>query len=160
MTTFLIFLHVAAAIILIGPVMVATSAFPGAAAKAQAGGEETLGRASIYHRISSTYGMISLLVPLLGAAVLAFDWDAYRSNYWFHTAIVLSVLAWGFLFGMVIPQQRKIMGSLGALNPAEADSRDVTPDFESSRVKAAAGAGIFNLLWFITLILMFLPTPA
>ena len=61
---------------------------------------------------------------------------------------------------MVIPQQRKMMGSLGALHPADADPRDIATNFDSARVKAAAGGGIFSLLWFLTLILMFLPTPA
>ena len=160
MTTFLIFLHVAAAIILIGPVMVATSAFPKAASEANTGDAQAIGRAAFLHRTSTTYGLISLLAPLLGGAVLAFDFEAYRSNYFLHTAIVLSVLAWGFLFAMVIPQQRKIVGTLGALDPAEADVRDVTTNIESARVKAAAGAGIFNLLWVLVLILMFLPSPA
>ena len=104
--------------------------------------------------------MLSLLVPLLGAVVLAFDWDTYKSNYWFHTAIVLSVIAWAILLAMVIPQQRKMMGSLGALPAADADPSDVTGNFEKSKAKATAGAGIFNLLWLLTLILMFLPSPA
>lgn len=61
---------------------------------------------------------------------------------------------------MVIPQQRKLMGSLGALEPADADPADVTGNFEKSKAQASAGAGIFNLLWFVVLILMFLPSPA
>ena len=147
MTTFLIFLHVAAAILLLGPVVVSTSMFPRQVAESRAGGEEA-------------YGMLSLLVPLLGGAVLAFDWEAYKSNYWFHTAIVLSVIAWAILLAMVIPQQRKMMGTLGALPAADADPADQTTNFEKSKAKATAGAGIFNLLWMLTLILMFLPTPA
>ena len=160
MNTFLIFLHVAAAILLLGPVVVATSMFPRQAAEAQAGGEEATGRASVLHRITKTYGMLSLLVPLLGGAVLAFDWDTYKSNYWFHTAIVLSVIAWAILLGMVIPQQRKMMGTLGALPAADADPADQTTNFEKSKAKATAGAGIFNLLWMLVLILMFLPDPS
>ena len=160
MTTFLIFLHVAAAILLLGPVVVSTSMFPRQAAESRAGGEEATGRASVLYRITKTYGMLSLLVPLLGGAVLAFDWEAYKSNFWLHTAIVLSVIAWAILLAMVIPQQRKMMGSLGALPPADADPADVTGNFEKSKAKATAGAGIFNLLWMITLILMFLPDPA
>ena len=104
--------------------------------------------------------MLSLLVPLLGGAVLASDWETYKANYWFHTAIVLSVIAWAILLGMVIPQQRKMMGTLGALPAADADPADQTTNFEKSKAKATAGAGIFNLLWMLTLILMFLPTPA
>ena len=160
MNTFFVFLHVAAAIILLGPVVVATSMFPAEAAKARSGGEESTGRASVLHKITKTYGMLSLLVPLLGGVVMAFDWDTHKSNYWLHTAIVLSVIAWGILYGMVIPQQRKMMGSLGALEPADADPSDVTGNFEKSKAQAAAGAGIFNLLWFLVLILMFIPAPA
>ena len=47
MNTFLIFLHVAAAIILIGPVMVATSAFPKAATQANTGDAQAIGRAAL-----------------------------------------------------------------------------------------------------------------
>ena len=73
---------------------------------------------------------------------------------------MLSVIAWAILLGMVIPQQRKMMGTLGALPAADADPADQTTNFEKSKAKATAGAGIFNLLWMLTLILMFLPTPA
>lgn len=160
MTIFLIFLHVVAAILLLGPVVVSTSMFPRQVAESRAGGEEATGRASVLYRITKTYGMLSLLVPLLGGAVLASDWETYKANYWFHTAIVLSVIAWAILLGMVIPQQRKMMGTLGALPAADADPADQTTNFEKSKAKATAGAGIFNLLWMLTLILMFLPTPA
>lgn len=160
MTTFLIFLHVVAAILLLGPVVVSTSMFPRQVAESRAGGEEATGRASVLYRITKTYGMLSLLVPLLGGAVLASDWETYKANYWFHTAIVLSVIAWAILLAMVIPQQRKMMGTLGALPAADADPADQTTNFEKSKAKATAGAGIFNLLWMLTLILMFLPTPA
>ena len=160
MTTFLIFLHVVAAILLLGPVVVSTSMFPRQVAESRAGGEEATGRASVLYRITKTYGMLSLLVPLLGGAVLASDWETYKANYWFHTAIVLSVIAWAILLAMVIPQQRKMMGTLGALPAADADPADQTTNFEKSKAKATAGAGIFNLLWMLTLILMFLPSPA
>lgn len=160
MNTFFIFLHVAAAIILLGPVVVATSMFPAEAAKARAGGEESTGRASVLHKITKTYGLLSVLVPLLGGVIMALDWETHKTNYWLHTAIVLAVIAWGILYFMVIPQQRKIMGSLGALDPADADPADVTSNFEKAKAQASAGAGIFNLLWFIVLILMFIPAPA
>lgn len=159
MITLFTVLHVAAAIIFIGPVVVATSMFPRAAADARVGGEEATGRASVLHRITKTYGMISAIVPLLGAALLGFDWEVHKSNYWLHTAIVLSVIAWAILLFMVIPQQRKMLGSLGALAPADADPSDVTGNFEKSKAKASAGAGIFNLLWVLVLILMYLPAP-
>lgn len=160
MTTLFIALHVVAAIVLLGPVVVSTSMFPKQAVAARGGGEEAAGRASVLHKITNTYGMLSVLVPLLGALVMASDWGTYKTNYFLHTAIILSVLAWGLLFFMVIPQQRSIMGSLGALSPAEGDASDATSNFEKAKAKATAGSGIFNLLWMITFILMFLPSPA
>lgn len=159
MTTLFTVLHVAAAIILIGPVVVATSMFPRAAAEARTGGEEATGRASVLHRITKTYGLLSVLAPLLGAALLGLDWDVHKTNFWLHTAIILSVIAWALLLFMVIPQQRKMLGSLGALPAADADPSDVTGNFEKSKAKASAGAGIFNLLWVLVLILMYLPAP-
>ncbi len=159
MTTFFLVLHVAAAIILLGPVVVSTSMFPRAAAEARNGGEEAVARASVLHSITKTYGLLSVLAPLLGGVLLSFDWDTHQSNYWLHTAIVLSVIAWAILLGMVLPQQRKMMGTLGALPPADADPSDVTSNFERSKAKASAGAGIFNLLWLLVLITMFLPAP-
>lgn len=160
MTTFFTILHVAAAILLLGPVVVATSMFPRAAAEARSGSEEATGRASVLHRISKTYGLLSALVPLLGVVLLAFDWETHKSNFWLHTAIILSVIAWALLLFMVIPQQRKMLGNLGALPAADADPVDATSDFEGSKAKANAGAGIFNLLWVIILVLMYLPAPA
>lgn len=157
MNTLFTFLHVAAAIVLLGPVVVATSMFPAEAARAKAGGEEATGRAAVLHKVSTTYGMLSALVPLLGGVVMAFDWNTYSTNYWLHTAIVLSVIAWALLFFMVIPHQRKMMASLGALDPADADPSDATGDFEKCKAKASAGAGIFNLMWVLVLVLMFLP---
>ena len=159
MNTVFVLLHVAAAILLLGPVMVAASMFPRQAAEARSGAQESVGRASVLQRLTSTYGMLSALVPLLGAVVLIFGWDVYKTNYFLHTAIILALIAWGILFFMVIPQQRKMMGSLGALDPADADPADRTGNFEKSKAKAAAGGGIFNLMWFLTLILMFLPSP-
>ncbi|AWB83809.1 DUF2269 domain-containing protein [Corynebacterium liangguodongii] len=158
MTTVLVVFHVAAAILLLGPVIVATSMFPRQAAEARKGDAYAAGRASILYRITSTYGMLSAAVPLLGAVVLIFGWEEFKTNFFLHTAIVLALIAWGVLFGMVIPQQRKMMGAINALDPAEADQSDFTSNFEGTKAKATAGAGLFNLLVMIVLILMYLPS--
>ena len=94
MNTFFVFLHVAAAIVLLGPVVVSSSMFPAEASKARAGGEESTGHASVLHKITRNYGLLSLLAPLLGGVVMAMDWEVHKSNYLLHTAIVLSVIAW------------------------------------------------------------------
>ncbi|WKD57861.1 hypothetical protein CAPI_06605 [Corynebacterium capitovis DSM 44611] len=157
MTSFFVFLHVAAAILLLGPVVVATSMFPGQAAESRGGNEEAAGRASILHTISSRYGLFSLFVPLLGAAVLISGWDVYKTNYWIHTAIVLSIIAWAVLYLVVLPQQRKLMSVLSHQGP---QGQGDASEFEGAKAKATAGAGVFNLLWIIALVLMFLPHPA
>lgn len=158
MNTLLVFLHVASAILLLGPVVVSASMFPRQAEEARNGGEEAMGRASVLYRITKTYGLLSALVPLLGGVVMFADWASYSTNYWLHSAIILSVIAWSILLAMVIPQQRKMLGTIGALAPDEADPTDVTEDFEKSKAKANAGAGVFNVLWVLVLVLMFLPT--
>lgn len=151
----LIFIHVAAAILLLGPVTVAVSAFPRQAANAKLGDAKAAATAAFHHRITNGYGLLSLAVPLVGAIIMFLDFDAYRTQWQFHTALLLSVIAWVVLLAMVIPQQRKMMGSLGALDPAEADpEKDYTANFEKSKKMATIGGGIFNLLWIIMLVLM------
>ncbi|GAB3085276.1 DUF2269 domain-containing protein [Corynebacterium aquatimens] len=167
--TVLTILHVGAAILLLGPVAVAVSMFPRAAADARnagpefdgqhgrGGGQRFVGQARLLHRISRSYGMISMLVPLIGAAVLFLDWDTYKSQGQFHASLALALIAWLLLLFVVIPQQRKLMGALGELDPSEADpEKDYTDDFEKSKKTATIAAGIFNLLWVIVLVLMFI----
>lgn len=154
--TILVFLHVAAAILLLGPVMIAVSAFPRQADDARRGDAQAAGRAQLTHRISSSYGLLSALVPLLGAAVLFLGWDSYSTQWQFHLALILGIVAWAVLLAMVIPQQKKMMGSLNLLPASDADpEHDQVKNWEGAKKKATIGAGIFNLLWIILLILMY-----
>lgn len=62
--------HVLAAVLLLGPVTVAVSQFQVQALKAHEGDTTAGGAARVFYRITQTYGMLSLLVPLVGFAIM------------------------------------------------------------------------------------------
>ena len=112
MTSFLVFLHVAAAILLIGPVCVSTSSFQTQMAKAAQGDNAALGSARVLHNITNTYGYISAIVPILGLGVFLSDISAYKSEVNFHIAILVAIIAWCLLFFVILPKQKKAMAAL------------------------------------------------
>lgn len=146
MTSFLIFLHVIAAILLIGPVCVSTSTYQTQMAKAAQGDSSALGAARVLHNITNTYGYISAIVPILGIAIFLVDLSAYKSEIQFHIAILVAIVAWCLLFFLIIPKQKK---SLAALDGGAAI------DFAGAKKSLSALGGIFNLLWIICACLMF-----
>ena len=146
MTTFLVFLHVAAAILLIGPVCVSTSSFQTQMAKAAQGEHAALGSARVLHNITNTYGYISAIVPILGLGVFLSDISAYKSEVNFHIAILVAIVAWCLLFFVIIPKQKKAMASLES---------NETFDYAAAKKPLSAFGSVFNLLWIICLILMY-----
>ena len=146
MTTFLVFLHVAAAILLIGPVCVSTSSFQTQMAKAAQGEHAALGSARVLHNITNTYGYISAIVPILGLGVFLSDISAYKSEVNFHIAILVAIVAWCLLFFVIIPKQKKAMASLES---------NETFDYAAAKKPLSAFGGVFSLLWIISLILMY-----
>ena len=157
MTTILIALHVLAAVLLIGPVTVAVSSFQTQAVKAHAGDTRAAGAATVLHKLTNVYGMLAALVPLLGVGIMMTD-SAYWSDGRFHIAITLAVIAWLILLFLIIPRQKKMMGSLGLLDAADHDPEsDVLPaeKFDKTKSQLSMFGGIFSLLWVIMLILMY-----
>ena len=146
MTSFLVFLHVAAAIILIGPVCVSTSSFQTQMAKAAQGDHAALGSARVLHNITNTYGYISAIVPILGLGVILSDIDAYKSEVNFHIAILVAIIAWCLLFFVILPKQKKAMAALKSTESF---------DYAAAKKPLSAVGGVFNLLWIICLILMY-----
>ena len=147
MTSFLVFLHVAAAILLIGPVCVSTSSYQTQMAKAAQGDQAALGSARVLHNITNTYGYISAIVPILGLGVFLSDIDAYKSEVNFHIAILVAIVAWCLLFFLIIPKQKKTVAALEGAGAV---------DMEGTKKQLSAFSGIFNLLWMICAILMFI----
>lgn len=157
MTTVVIILHILAAILFLGPVTVATSSFHVRAAEANNGDTEAAGAAKNLYKITQNYGVFSLLVPLLGVAVMFTDVGYYFQQYQFHAAIVLSLLAWAVLLFLIFPRQKTMMGALGFLEPDElaAKSYEVT-DWNKAKSQLSMFGGIWALLWVLTAITMFL----
>lgn len=157
MTTILIVFHVLAAVLFLGPVTVAISTFQTQAVKAQAGDTRAAGAATVLHKLTNVYGMLAALVPLLGVGIMMTD-SAYWSDGRFHIAITLAVIAWLILLFLIIPRQKKMMGSLGLLDAADHDPEsDVLPaeKFDKTKSQLSMFGGIFSLLWVIMLILMY-----
>lgn len=155
MLTPVLILHVVAALIFLGPVTFAVSAFPKSALAAHNGEEHAAGRAQLLHRISSTYGMLSLLVPLLGVAVMFTEMSYWREGR-FHASIALSVVAWIILLLLILPKQRKAMGALNLLDVADRDEDEDFSgvDWEKNTKLMNIFGGVFSLLWVIVAVLM------
>lgn len=160
MDQFITALHVIAAILLIGPVAISTSAYAPALRSAQAGSAKAVGSVATLANMTRRYGYISLLVPVLGL-VAFFTVENATTNYFLHTAILTSVAAWLVLLLAVIPQQRRGLISVDGLDesdtPASEDELAAIQGDAAQAIpgKAAMFGGIFNLLWLVTAVLMF-----
>ncbi|MEJ5928123.1 DUF2269 domain-containing protein [Corynebacterium sp. H128] len=155
MSTIMIALHVLSAVLFLGPVTVATSSFQVKALAAHNGDDAARGAAKLLHQISTTYGMLSLLVPLLGVGVFMMD-SAYMKQGQFHAAIGLSVIAWALLFFLILPRQKKLMAGLGLLDADEMPANPEVADWKKAKGQLSMFGGIFALLWLITAVLMFI----
>lgn len=142
MTKFLLSVHVIAAILAVGPVAVAGSAFPRYLRRtATDPGAITVLRA--LHRLCRVYSLLGIAVPVFGLATalrLGVLGDA-----WLITSIALTAAAAAVLAASILPAQRRAL--------------DLTADTDAltaSRLPAKLGmsTGIFNLLWAIVTVLM------
>ncbi|HIW95152.1 MAG TPA: hypothetical protein H9867_01490 [Candidatus Corynebacterium gallistercoris] len=160
MSTLIVILHVLAAILLIGPVAVSTSLYAPLFRKAQGGDPAQVGALQLVTRVTRSYGFLSLLVPAFGVVALL-TIDGAMKNGAFHAALVLAIVAWGLLIGLVIPRQRLGLVALGAADDAQGPASEqekekaAALDVNSIPKQAAMFGGIFNLLWLITAVLMF-----
>lgn len=156
MTTIIIALHVIAAILFLGPVTVASSSFHVRAHAANQGDAQAAGSAKTLYKITQTYGMLSLLVPLLGVAIMLVDWSTYKTQGQFHAAIALSVVTWALLLFVIFPRQKKMMGALGLLEADELAAKTYeVADWDKAKSQLSMFGGIWSLLWIIIAVLMF-----
>ena len=147
MTSLLIAIHVLAAVLLMGPTMIAVSSYQVQMLKAKDGDAKALGAANSLHRLTAQYGPLSGIVPIAGIAVFLSNMEAFGTQGRFHFSILLSLIAWGILIGLIIPRQKKSMKAL--------ENGDSTVDFQKEKKQLSMFGGIFNLLWIITALLMF-----
>ena len=147
--------HVLTAVLFLGPVMLATSTFHVRAFAAHEGDTRQLGAASLLFRITKIYGLLSLLVPVIGVAAWIFAYPDLMKNGVYHASILLCVIAWALLFFLIIPRQRQMIQALGV---AEDEDAEITTapiaDWNKAKSQLSMFGGIFNLLWVIVAILM------
>jgi hypothetical protein len=136
--TFVLWLHIAAAIFLIGPVTVAMSAAP-RAAKA---GTEGLTLLRWLHRTTRWYGLGTILVLALGLLVVPLDKDVSMKSGWLSAAMAMFVVAF-LLVLFSVREQAKAIGTIEGGDDAAV---------EVGRMSAVAG--FTALLWVAILLLM------
>ena len=153
----MIAIHAIAAILFLGPATVANSQFHVRAYDAHNGNTQAAGSAKTLFKISQSYGMLSLLVPLLGIAIMLLDWSFYKSEGQFHAAIALSVITWALLLFVIFPRQKKMMGALGLLEDDEQAAKTYEiENWEKAKSQLSMFGGIWALLWVIIAVLMFI----
>ncbi|MFI1395546.1 hypothetical protein [Streptomyces sp. NPDC020681] len=138
MTKFLLIVHVLAAIVAVGPVTVAASAFPAAARRAAAEpeSEQAIGAVRNLHRICRVYALVGVAVPVFGLATA--NSLHVLGDTWLIVSIVLTVAAAGILGLLVLPGQSAVLENLGSVASA----------------RLAMSTGLFNLLWATVTVLM------
>lgn len=157
MTTIMIAIHAIAAILFLGPATVANSQFHVRAYDAHNGNTQAAGSAKTLFKISQSYGMLSLLVPLLGIAIMLLDWSFYKSEGQFHAAIAISVITWALLLFVIFPRQKKMMGALGLLEDDEQAAKTYEiENWDKAKSQLSMFGGIWALLWVIIAVLMFI----
>lgn len=155
----MLILHVVAALLLLGPVTVAVSTFHVRAREAHNGNDLARGSVRTLFTITNTYGLISLIVPLLGVGLLLSNMSYLREGR-FHASILLSVIAWGILFFMIVPRQKKMMAALGLSDdddnaPGEKRAEAATiENWDKAVSQLSMFGGIFSALWVIVAVLM------
>lgn len=140
MNNVLLAVHVLAGILFIGPIAVATSLFPRfvtAPATNAPGGSPAPDVARLLHRITRTYGILALVVPVVGLALAAAQ--GRFGEIWITIAMVLTAVAGGLLALRIVPAQRDALSE-------SLDARSV----RDLRVLT----GVFNLLWAVVVVLM------
>lgn len=130
MEALLLSAHVVAGILFVGPVAVSASLFPRYAPEA---GEV----ARVLHRITRVYGLLAVIVPVVGLA-LAFA-QGRTTEVWVLVAMLLTVIAGGLLAWQITPRQRDALAAPGSA---------------AGLRQLGMLTGAFNLLWVVVVVLM------
>jgi hypothetical protein len=136
--TFVLWLHVLAAIFVIGPLTVAMSAAPGAIRS----GAEGLALLKWFHRTTRYYGLGSLLVFATGAWLVPLDNHVTFQTGWLSAAMAMFIVA----FLMVLFSAREQRKALATIEAGD--------DASVAGGRMSAIAGFTALLWVAILLLM------
>jgi uncharacterized membrane protein len=166
--TFLETLHVIAAVFLIGPLVLVPMSGLRAIRTGDLGAVRTAGRQT------TLYGLLSILVFALGAAVVPFGEERYDfATPWVTIAMTLFIVVLGLVLGVTSPAlskaasllesrtDDKVATATGA-TPAQAESAPATgdpapltnPQLDAARGRVAASSGVASLLLIAITVLM------
>ncbi|MEM9654939.1 MAG: hypothetical protein AAGA65_22805 [Actinomycetota bacterium] len=143
LTSLLLFAHVFSAVLMIGPLTVASGAF-GRYVKAAQDDPAALGAARELGRISNNYGSSSALVGGIGI-VLATE-AGWWSALWLQIAAAVFTAGYLILVVSVLPVQRKLLAEVE--NGGSVDPRLIA--------KLHSTTGAYSLSWVAVLALMVL----
>ncbi|WP_405495841.1 hypothetical protein [Nocardia sp. NBC_00511] len=137
----LLSIHVLAGIIFVGGSAVAASLFPRYAPLATVGEavdtERNPAVAKAFHRITGSYAVLALSVPVIGMILAAIQ--GRMGEIWITLAMVLTFAAGGLLAAFIHPIQREALDR---------------PDDGTRLRRLSMLAGIYNLLWAVVVVLM------
>lgn len=142
-------LHILVAIVFVGSITVVASLFPRYARQAVAAtGQATdrgpdLGIAAVLQRVTRTYALAALSVPVLGI-VTAIHLHVLGET-WVLVSTALTVVAGLVLALAVVPGQRRVLAGIGE----PAGGAALLP-------RLAMVTGVFNLIWVAVVVLMVL----
>lgn len=147
----LLSLHVVGAIVLIGPVTIAVALFPRYARGALAPPDPALpgsadrcaAVATVLHRISRTYAVLGLAVPVVGMALAGHM--HVLGDAWLVVSLALTAAAAVILAAVVLPDQHRFLAALAA--------PPCGPSVLVTGLRAAA-PGAFAVLWVVVVVLM------
>lgn len=148
MDKLLLSLHVVASIVLIGPITMAASLFPRYARQALTDDEphQSAAVARILHRVSRTYAVLAISVPVLGIVLAARM--GVLTDLWVVLSLVLTAAAAVLLAGFVVPSQTRAVGVIDGVG-----STDAAHAADHLR-QLSMTTGIFALLWVVVVVLM------
>lgn len=150
MAVLLLSAHILVAIVFVGSITVAASLFPRYARQAHAELPDRgagLGIARVLHRISRTYALAGLTVPVLG--ILTAVHLHVLGQAWVMVSTTLTVVAALVLGLAVVPGQRRVLAGLEAAPRGAGEVTALLP-------RLAMVTGMFNLLWMVVVVLMVL----
>jgi hypothetical protein len=129
-----LWLHVAAAVLFIGPMTIAMTTVP----RYIRTGDLPVVR--FLHRTTRVYGFLSLLVLLFG---LELGRGEFKES-WLSTSMGLFILGIALLFAIVEPDQRRAIAAM------QADGNQALP----SRIRLIGAPSLIALIWLAILALM------
>ena len=135
---FVLWLHIAAAILFLGPLTVATMATPRAIRE----GADGLPLLRWLHRTTRVYGLASILVFALGVAVVPLADRVGFEEGWLSASMGMFLVAWLIVLVIIADQRRALREIEGGGDAAVRAGR------------LAALSGIVALLWLAVLALM------